>query len=250
MFSTAYNTETQALEVLRDTSAGELKREDAIRFLGRHPSQLSIRALIDSMEDDDFGVHWEAAVTLAQYGELPIPALLETLMDPQRVSCPRLREGASQVLENNASSTIVALSAELRAALKGPAADVAAMTAAYRLQERLKRMHWTPKLAAPDGKAQKHPQKSGVVGNPGDQRSLNWVSFYARDLYHPEATESELEWFIQRFHDVWDWRMQPDGQVLVQYDPSKISDQIIEDVLAHNGFEVKHIADFSSGYIQ
>jgi HEAT repeat protein len=143
VFNTAFNTEIQALEVLGDASAGIMKREEAIRFLGRHPSQPSIRALIDSMEDDDFGVRWEAATILAQYGELSIPPLLDILTNPNRVSCPRLRDGAYQVLENNASTLIVALSADLRKALKGPAADIATMIAAFRLQQRLKRLQRT-----------------------------------------------------------------------------------------------------------
>jgi hypothetical protein len=44
--------------------------------------------------------------------------------------------------------------------------------------------------------------------------------------------------------------LRPDGQVLVQYDPSGISDEIIEEALAQNGFEVQHIADVSGGYVQ
>ncbi len=145
MFSMAYDTEAQALEVLRNPSAGEMKREGAIRFLGRHPSQQSICALIDSMEDDDFGVRWEAAVTLAQYGEPAVMPLLEVLTDPLRVSCPRLREGAYQVLEKNVSAAITALSADLRKALKGPAADINTMAAAFHLQQRLQRSRWTPR---------------------------------------------------------------------------------------------------------
>ncbi len=141
MFDAPYHTEAQALAVIQDTTAGELKREGAIRYLRHYASRDSVRVLIDSLEDDDFGVRWEAAITLAGYGEAAIPALLEALSDPRRIDCPRLREGAYQVFANNASDKVAAMTKDLRKAIKGPAADLATMEAAHRLLQRMKMLH-------------------------------------------------------------------------------------------------------------
>ena len=69
----------QAVEILSDQLEDQLLREQAIRFLSYHPSEEVINKLVWTLQDDEFGIRWEAAVTLAQLGEKALPELLKEM---------------------------------------------------------------------------------------------------------------------------------------------------------------------------
>lgn len=131
-------SEEQAFEALDDPLEDQLIREKAIRYLSTRPNEHVIKKLVQALQDDDFGVRWEAAVALAQFGEKALPELLEALTDPERVSDPRLREGVYHVLHNTSGALHYISVAMLVRALKGPAADIAVMDEAGKLLLQLK----------------------------------------------------------------------------------------------------------------
>ena len=128
----------QAVEILSDQLEDQLLREQAIRFLSYHPSEEVINKLVWTLQDDEFGIRWEAAVTLAQLGEKALPELLKALTDPDRVGDPRLREGAYHILHHNRDPFYGVNISRLLQALKGPAADIASMKEAGRIMAQIK----------------------------------------------------------------------------------------------------------------
>ena len=128
----------QAMEILSDPLEDQLLREQAIRFLSYHPSEEVINKLVWILQDDEFGIRWEAAVTLAQLGEKALPELLKALTDPDRVGDPRLREGAYHILHYNRDPFYGVNISRLLQALKGPAADIASMKEAGRILAQIK----------------------------------------------------------------------------------------------------------------
>ncbi len=72
---------------------------------------------------------------------------------------------------------------------------------------------------------------------------MSIAEFIAVDPYAPQNTKKELEGFIPRFKGMFDWEIRPDGDVVIQYDDTRISDELIEEVLQRNGFNVQHILD-------
>lgn len=129
----------QALEILSDPLEDQLLREQAIRYLSHQPSEEVINRLVWMLQDDEFGIRWEAAITLAQLGEKALPALLKALTDPDRVGDPRLREGAYHILHYNRDPFYGVNMSRLLQALKGPAADIASMEESGRILARIKK---------------------------------------------------------------------------------------------------------------
>lgn len=130
-------SETQAIEVLSDPSEAQTYREKAIRYLSDLGNEKAIDQLVRALQDDDFGVRWEAAVSLSQLGEKTLPVLLEALTDPERVADPRLREGTYHILHYTRGQHYLVSTTRLMKALKSPAADIATMVEAGRLQRKL-----------------------------------------------------------------------------------------------------------------
>ena len=98
------SSEERALAILDDPLEDQLLREKAVRYLSYRPGHRVIQKLVQTLEDEDFGVRFEAAVALTQMGEKALPELLKALTDAKTVSDPRLREGAYYVLHYNRSS--------------------------------------------------------------------------------------------------------------------------------------------------
>ena len=107
---------SQALAILDDYREAAGVREAAIRYLADRATPAVIARLVRALQDDDFGVRWEAANRLAQLGE---PALLE--------------------------------------ALKGPAAEIASLVAAYWVLRALKEKQSEKTLAGKVGTATTRP---------------------------------------------------------------------------------------------
>ncbi len=65
--------------------------------------------------------------------------------------------------------------------------------------------------------------------------------FVAIDPVTPADTRRELENLLHRFHSVFAWNICPDGEVTVEFDRTRISDAVIEEVLGRLGFAVTHV---------
>jgi len=127
-------SEAQALEILKSMNHNPELRVRAVRYLGQYPTTTwGIQSLIAALQDDDFGVQWEAAEALAKCGQVAAPEMLKALTDPKRVSDPRVRRGISHALHESHDSELKAQTADLVEALRGPAAPIAAMMAASAL---------------------------------------------------------------------------------------------------------------------
>jgi hypothetical protein len=72
---------------------------------------------------------------------------------------------------------------------------------------------------------------------------MNLATFVARDPYRPRATKEELDGLLLRMDGVEDWTIHGSGEVTLEYDRTRISDELIEDALAGIGFKLKHICD-------
>ena len=72
---------------------------------------------------------------------------------------------------------------------------------------------------------------------------MNLARFVARDPYRPQATQEELDGLLLKMDGVVDWTIHNEGEVTLEYDPKRISDEIIEDAFAGLGFELTHIFD-------
>jgi HEAT repeat protein len=121
-----------ALKLLDDVREEPAYREAAVHYLGDHASLEAIARLVRTLQDDDFGVRWEAALALTQLGEPAVIEVLKALADPRRVDDPRLREGAYHILHNGQVPAALNVT-ELLNALRGQAADISSLVEAYRL---------------------------------------------------------------------------------------------------------------------
>lgn len=124
-----------ALQLLDDPKQPEGAREAAVQFLGSDPTPANLERLIQALEDNDFGVRWTAAATLAGVGDAALLPLLRALVQRNSVW---LREGAHHVFYYNKSERVSNRTAQLQQALRGPAAEVASAAAAERLLLTLK----------------------------------------------------------------------------------------------------------------
>ncbi|MFN8596516.1 MAG: HEAT repeat domain-containing protein [Anaerolineae bacterium] len=122
----------EALKLLDDVREAPAQREAAVHYLGDHSSPQVIVRLVQALQDDDFGVRWEAALTLTQLGEPAVIEVLKALADPKRVDDPRLREGAYHILRNGTLPAALNVT-DLLTALRGQAADISSLVEAYRL---------------------------------------------------------------------------------------------------------------------
>ena len=77
-------SESQAYHLLDDVHEAALVPEASVRYLARHPTPRALQPLTLALNDDDFGVHWEAAAALAGLGAVALYAarLIEALKGP------------------------------------------------------------------------------------------------------------------------------------------------------------------------
>ncbi|HSD85782.1 MAG TPA: HEAT repeat domain-containing protein [Anaerolineae bacterium] len=146
----------QALAILDDYREAAEVREAAIRYLADRATPAVIAHLVRALQDDDFGVRWEAANRLAQLGEPALLEVLKALTDPQRVDDPRLRDSAYHILHVTHAKMTVSTD-KLLEALKGPAAEIASLVAAYWVLRALKEKQSEKTLAGKVGTATTRP---------------------------------------------------------------------------------------------
>lgn len=151
-------SEAQALEILDDTGQDMRHREAAARYLAAHPSPEIVGRLVQALQDNDFGVRWEAAVALSQLGNPALIEMLKALTDPKRVGDSRLRRGIYHALHYNQSLHLPVSMTRLMEALKGPAADIASMEEAGRLLQLIE--HDSEKSAHSNNEALTHERSN------------------------------------------------------------------------------------------
>jgi hypothetical protein len=72
---------------------------------------------------------------------------------------------------------------------------------------------------------------------------MSLARFVAHDPYRPKATNEELEELLFKIDGVIDWTIHRNGEVTLEYDRKRISDELIEDALLGIGFRLKHLCD-------
>ena len=126
----------EALAALNNSALSTGEREQAIHYVQDHSSSSVIERLIVALEDNAFGIRWAAAVALIEIGESALEPLLRAVSE--RSSSIWLREGAHHVFHYSHSEKVVTATAELLAAMRGSAADVATEAAAYRALQKFR----------------------------------------------------------------------------------------------------------------
>ena len=143
-------SEAHAHRLLDDEHEAPYVREAAVRYLARHATSTAIQRMTMALNDDDFGVHWEAAASLAELGVIALPVLLTALTKPELAASPRMREGAYHVLHYNSAPDVRNYAGALMEALKGSAADITTLVEANRwlqqieMNERNATIHMVP----------------------------------------------------------------------------------------------------------
>jgi HEAT repeat protein len=140
-------SESQAYHLLDDSQQPAYIRETAVKYLAKHVTPETIQHLTLALNDDDFGVHWEAAASLAQLGMMALPELLNALTKVELAASPRMREGAYHVLHYNSAPEVRRHAGRLMEALKGSSADLATLAEANR---------WLQKIHLEDGAPPPH----------------------------------------------------------------------------------------------
>jgi hypothetical protein len=126
-----FQTTTEALAVLQDTSRPEVERSAAVHFLAEDRSPASIEALAQMLTDEDFGVRWAASNALIYAGQAAFKPILRVLV--AHGATTTVREAAGHALSRHADPQVRAASQELLQAMKGAGANVAAPQVAFQL---------------------------------------------------------------------------------------------------------------------
>ena len=142
-------SEARAYHLLDDVHQAPYVREAAVRYLARHATPTAIQHMTLALNDDDFGVHWEAAASLAGLGMAALPTVLEALTKPDLAASPRMREGAYHVLHYNSAPEIRNYAGRLLKGLKGSAADITTLVEANRWLEQIELEERSALLARP-----------------------------------------------------------------------------------------------------
>lgn len=124
-----FQTATEALAVLQDTTRPEAERTSAIHFLAEDRAPASIDALAQTLADEHFGVRWAASNALIYAGQAALKPILRVLV--AHGTSAAVREAACHALCDNADPQVRAASQKLLQAMKGAGADVAAPQAAF-----------------------------------------------------------------------------------------------------------------------
>jgi predicted TIM-barrel fold metal-dependent hydrolase len=72
---------------------------------------------------------------------------------------------------------------------------------------------------------------------------MGLAHFTVVDPNRPAATQQEVEDLIAQMDGVLDWKILPNGDVMIDYDQRLITDPVIENALRGIGFRLHHISD-------
>ena len=129
-----FQTTTEALAVLQDTTRTEVERTAAIHYLAEDRSSASIDALAHTLADENFGVRWAASNALIYAGQAAFKPILRMLV--AHGTSATVREVACHALCDNTDPQVRAASQDLLQAMKGAGADAAAPQTAFQLLRR------------------------------------------------------------------------------------------------------------------
>ena len=88
----------EALRALETTNSENKIHEEAYEYLAKLNDKEELKDLVESLEDDDTSIRWEAADMLSRKGIKSVRVVLNALMDPQRVSDPRFRQSVIHMM--------------------------------------------------------------------------------------------------------------------------------------------------------
>jgi len=128
------STET-AVATLQDEKADSEERVHAVKYLEPGATPEIISLLVETLNDDDYGVHWAASEALAQLGDAAFPALLRALARPDNDQ--RLREGAKHIIHKSHGPTVKKEGAVILHAMHGTSQDISTMEAASNVMMKL-----------------------------------------------------------------------------------------------------------------
>ncbi|MFN8440180.1 MAG: hypothetical protein U0175_05390 [Caldilineaceae bacterium] len=128
----------EALAIMHDLYRNTWEREEAIHYLRKQTlNEHEIEALVEQLRDTAAGVRWAAGSALAAAGQIAIVPLLRALTGSNVNSL--LLASAHHVLHDTIDVDARKQAEPLLDAIRGPGADVAAMTEAA---------HWLSRLEA------------------------------------------------------------------------------------------------------
>jgi HEAT repeat protein len=125
------NPTEEAIATLQNDALPAGTRETAVHYLQHHPSDEGTLALVVGLRDRDAGVRWACSTALAALGDQALAPLLRAVASTD--NDPMLREGAHHALEHSTSAAVRDKTEALRAALKGPGAQLASMEEAAKV---------------------------------------------------------------------------------------------------------------------
>ena len=76
---------------------------------------------------------------------------------------------------------------------------------------------------------------------------MGLAQFVARDPRAPGLTLEELEKFLSKMDGVLDWALDENGEVAIEYDQTRINDELIENALSGLGLTLTHLSDNPQG---
>ncbi len=124
----------QALAILRDPQEDSLKRVDAVHYLADLGTEDAIQAMLEALEDDDYGVRWAVADELAKMGKRGAEIMARKMLDPNASS--RVFEMALHVFKDNGDLLVRSKAERLVKALES-GHTIEAMTEAGNLLKEL-----------------------------------------------------------------------------------------------------------------
>ena len=129
----------EALRALETTNSENKIHEEAYEYLAKLNDKEELKDLVQSLEDDDTSIRWEAADMLSRKGIKSVRVVLNALMDPQRVSDPRFRQSVIHMIHKFNDPILKKQLEPLIETIKGPAADIATMWKAYHILEAIEK---------------------------------------------------------------------------------------------------------------
>ena len=129
----------EALRALETTNSENKIHEEAYEYLAKLNDKEELKDLVESLEDDDTSIRWEAADLLSRKGMKSVRVILNALMDPQRVSDPRFRQSVIHMIHKFNDPILKKQLEPLIETIKGPAADITTMWKAYHILEAIEK---------------------------------------------------------------------------------------------------------------
>lgn len=129
----------EALKALENSNLENKIHEEAYEYLAKLNDTEELKDLVESLEDDDTSIRWDAADLLSRKGIKSVRVVLNALMDPNRVSDPRFRQSVIHMIHKFNDPILKKQLEPLIETIKGPAADITTMWKAYHILEAIEK---------------------------------------------------------------------------------------------------------------